>query len=285
MKIVRTRDDVRGAVASLRGEARARDHAIALVPTMGALHEGHLSLIDRAGELADHVVVSIFVNPLQFAPDEDFERYPRDLQRDARLVAERGAELVFAPTREEMYRAGDPAVQVVPVRMADRLCGPHRPGHFQGVLTVVAKLFNILGPDVAVFGRKDFQQSVLIRAMVRDLDMDVAIDVAPIVREGDGLAMSSRNAYLDLASRERATRLYAGLRAAASAFTGGERDAATLRELAASPLRDQEGIRPEYVELVDPETLEPLEQARPGSVLAVAAHVGGARLIDNIVLE
>lgn len=285
MKIVRTRDEVRSAVASLRGGPREREHAVALVPTMGALHEGHLSLVDRAGERADHVVVSIFVNPLQFAPDEDFERYPRDLQADARLVAQRGAELVFAPSRDEMYGSGVPAVQVVPVRMADRLCGAYRPGHFQGVLTVVAKLFNIVEPDVAIFGRKDFQQSVLIRAMVRDLDMDVAIDVAPIVREGDGLAMSSRNAYLDLASRERATRLYKGLRAAAAAFAEGERDAATLRDLAASPLRDQEGIRPQYVELVEADTLEPLEQARPGSVLAVAAHVGGTRLIDNIVLE
>lgn len=284
MNIIQTRDEVRAAVARLRQDGSER-RTVALVPTMGYLHEGHLSLVDRARALADRVVMSVFVNPLQFGPGEDFERYPRDLDRDAELAAARGVDLIFAPSSEEMYQGPEPAIQVVPIRMADRLCGAYRPGHFQGVLTVVAKLFHIIGPDVAVFGQKDFQQAVLIRAMVRDLDMPLAIEVAPIVREADGLAMSSRNAYLDVAARERALRVYAGLRAAANAFAAGEREGPILRELAAAELRRTDGIQAEYIDLVDPVTLEPLERAQPGSVLAVAVHVGGTRLIDNIVLE
>ncbi len=277
MKIVETKAAVRSELA------HRRSSRIALVPTMGYLHEGHLSLVDRAREVADHVVVSIFVNPLQFGAGEDLATYPRDPDRDAALARERGVDLVFAPSAEEMY-SGESAVRIVPVRMADRLCGAFRPGHFEGVLTVVAKLFNVVQPDVAVFGQKDYQQAVLIRAMVRDLDLPVEIDVARIVREPDGLAMSSRNEYLDAAARRRATRLWQGLRAAADAFRSGERDPARLCGWVEDALGGAD-IEPQYVELVDPETLEPLELARPGGVLAVAAVVDGTRLIDNIVLE
>ncbi|MEJ2677557.1 MAG: pantoate--beta-alanine ligase [Gemmatimonadota bacterium] len=280
MRTVHTKAAVRAEMAALR----SRGGRIALVPTMGFLHEGHLSLVDRARQGADHVVMSIFVNPLQFAPGEDFERYPRDLERDSALADARGADLIFAPPTDEVYGGADPDVQVVPGPMADRLCGAFRPGHFGGVLTVVAKLFNILEPDVAVFGRKDFQQAVLIGRMTRDLDFPVEIDVAPIVREEDGLAMSSRNAYLSPQDRARATCLYSGLDAARKAFAEGERDAAALRDRVVTALAARD-VEPQYVELVDPGTLDAVQRAAAGHVLAVAAFVGRTRLIDNMVME
>lgn len=276
-----TRDELREALAG----PRADGSRVALVPTMGYLHEGHLSLVDRARDRADAVVLSVFVNPLQFGADEDLSTYPRDLERDLELARQRGVDLVFAPTDEVMYPHGEPEVQVVPGAMADRLCGAFRPGHFQGVLTVVLKLFNLVRPDVAVFGRKDFQQSVLIRRMVRDLDLAVDIDVAPIVRADDGLALSSRNAYLDRGEREAALALSAALRQAERAFAGGERRATGLIDPVRSTLEVRPGVEVQYVELVHPDTLEALDAARPGAVLAVAAVVGGTRLIDNIVLD
>ncbi len=276
----KTKAEARAAIA----EARARGNGpIALVPTMGALHEGHLSLVDIAREHAAFVVLSVYVNPLQFGPAEDLARYPRDVERDARLAAERGVDLLFAPTDAEMYLAGEPIVRVSPGPLGDRLCGAFRPGHFVGVLTVVAKLFNIVQPDVAVFGQKDYQQAVLIRRMAVDLDMPIEIVVAPLVREPDGLAMSSRNAYLTGDARERARSLYDGLTAAANAYRNGERSAARLAELVRTAIEGAGG-RTQYVELVAPDTLAPLEVAVPGSVLAVAAFVDGTRLIDNIVL-
>ncbi len=280
MRTVHTKAAARAEIAALR----AAGHRVALVPTMGFLHEGHLSLVDRARQRADHVVMSIFVNPLQFAPDEDFERYPRDLERDATMAACRGVDVIFAPPTDEVYGGSDPAVQVVPGPMADRLCGAFRPGHFQGVLTIVAKLFNVVEPDVAVFGRKDFQQAMLIHRMVQDLDFPVEVDVAPIVREEDGLALSSRNAYLSADERVRATSLYAGLEAARKAFRAGERNAAALRQRVVAALAGQ-GIEPQYVELVDPASLDAVQGAEAGQVLAVAAFVGRTRLIDNMVME
>jgi pantoate--beta-alanine ligase len=268
VKTVDTKAAVRAELAALRSEGGR----VALVPTMGFLHDGHLSLVDRARQRADHVVMSIFVNPLQFAPDEDFERYPRDLDRDAALAEARGVDVIFAPPTEEVYGA------------ADRLCGAFRPGHFRGVLTIVAKLFNIVEPDVAVFGRKDFQQAVLIGRMAQDLDFPVEIDVAPIVREEDGLAMSSRNAYLSPGDRIRATCLHTGLDAARNAYREGERDAAVLRRQVVSILAASD-VEPQYVELVDPVTLDAVQRAETGHVLAVAAFVGRTRLIDNIVME
>lgn len=275
--VVRTKAEVRRAVAGMRPQR------IALVPTMGYLHEGHLSLVDRARELADRVVLSIFVNPLQFGPQEDLDRYPRDLERDVELAMGRGVDLIFAPDVQEMYPGGEPIVRVVPGRLGDTLCGAYRPGHFEGVLTVVAKLFGIVRPDVAVFGQKDFQQAVLIRRMVADLDLGIEIDVAPIVREPDGLAMSSRNVYLSPEERESALGLYRGLTRAAEAFAAGERDVERLRRLVHEEL-DRPGVRVQYVEVVDPETLQPTQLASPGNVLAVAAFVGQTRLIDNVIL-
>jgi pantoate--beta-alanine ligase len=288
VKTVRTVAEVRREVAAARTERGATGPGgggavIGLVPTMGALHEGHLALVDRARSLTAFVVVSIFVNPTQFGPAEDFESYPRDLDRDSELVEARGAALLFAPATVEVYPDGDPMVQVLPGRLADRLCGVSRPGHFQGVLTVVAKLFGMVHPDVAVFGQKDYQQATLIRRMVRDLDMAVEIDVAPTVRDPDGLALSSRNAYLSDAERARALSLSAGLSAARAAFDEGVTDVDRLKTRVRGIMRDA-GVEPEYIELVEPATLDGVMEAAAGTVVAVAARVGEIRLIDNVIL-
>jgi len=250
---------------------------------MGYLHEAHLSLVDRCHELADHTVMSIYVNPLQFGPGEDFEEYPRSFERDAALAEQRGVHLVFAPDDNELYPT-EPTVVVTPKRGADRLCGLSRPGHFEGVLTVVAKLFGIVGPDVAVFGQKDFQQSVLIRRMVADLDMQVRVEVAPTVREPDGLAMSSRNAYLGAEERQRALGLSRALAGAVKRFRAGERDEAGLRAAARAALEAGGGVDVEYLEIVTAEELAPVEEAGDDAVMAVAARVGTTRLIDNTYL-
>jgi pantoate--beta-alanine ligase len=279
MRVVSTKLEVRSAVSGAR-QAGAR---IALVPTMGYLHEGHLALLDRARQLADWVGVSSFVNPLQFGPAEDLERYPRDLERDAALAAERGADLLFAPSVAEMYAGGEPWVRVTPAAGADTLCGASRPGHFVGVLTVVAKLFGIFSPDVAVFGQKDFQQVTLIRRMAGDLDFPLRIEVIPTVREADGLALSSRNVYLSGTDRERALALSGGLQRCRALFAAGERDGAVLRAALRTALT-AEGVELEYADVVDPLTLEPVVRVAEGSVCAVAARVGSTRLIDNTVL-
>ena len=289
MKRVATAAELRREVAERRGQLGSRgfgtgESDIAFVPTMGALHDGHLSLIDRARELAEVTVVSIFVNPTQFGPGEDFERYPRDLDRDADLTERQGADILFTPTVEEMYGVGDPRVRVVPGPLAQRLCGLARPDHFTGVLTVVAKLFGMVLPDVAVFGRKDFQQAVLIRSMVEELALPVRVEVSPIVRESDGLAMSSRNAYLSERDRERALSLSRGLCAAVEVFAHGESDPDRLKSRVRGTIREA-GVEPEYVELVDPQGLDPVDRGAEGSVMLVAARVGETRLIDNVVLE
>lgn len=279
MREVATKAGVRTAVA----EARARGASIALVPTMGYLHDGHLALIEHARRLADWVGVSIFVNPLQFGPTEDLDRYPRDLEQDRSRAAAGSADLLFVPSVSEMYPGGEPWIAVVPERGADSLCGATRPGHFRGVLTVVAKLLGIFDPDVAVFGQKDFQQAVLIQRMVDDLDLTVRIEVVPTVREADGLALSSRNVYLSPAERIRALALSRGLERCRALFATGERDAEVFRAALRHETAD-EGVEPEYAEVVDPRTLEPLVRADAGSVCLVAARVGETRLIDNIVL-
>lgn len=288
MRTVRTVAELRREVAAVRVERGATgpgagEAVVGLVPTMGSLHEGHLALVDRATELTPFVVVSIFVNPTQFGPGEDYESYPRDLERDAELAKARGVALLFAPSVDEVYPSGDTAVRVVPGRLADRLCGASRPGHFEGVLTVVAKLFGMAQADVAVFGQKDYQQATLIRRMVRDLDMAVRVEVAPIVRAEDGLALSSRNAYLSTAQRERALSLSAGLFAARDAFGAGVVDVDRLKSHVRGRMRDA-GVEPEYIELVQPDTLEPVAEATAGTVVAVAARVGETRLIDNVIL-
>ncbi|HET7586227.1 MAG TPA: pantoate--beta-alanine ligase [Gemmatimonadaceae bacterium] len=256
---------------------------IALVPTMGALHEGHLHLVDAARAAADVVVMSIFVNPLQFGPSEDFERYPRDLEGDLRKAETRGVDAVFAPPAEEMY-AHARTVIVAPVALADRWEGASRPGHFAGVLTVVAKLFNIVQPDVAVFGQKDIQQAALIRAMVRDLDIPLTVLIEPTVRDTDGLALSSRNRYLSPEERRQAQLLPRALHEMADAYAGGEVRALALVERGRAILATAPLVRVEYLAAVDPDRLEPVTFVEEGTILAVAARVGATRLIDNVIV-
>jgi pantoate--beta-alanine ligase len=263
-------------------EPRRRGERIALVPTMGALHEGHLTLIDRARERAGCVVMSLFVNPLQFGPNEDFARYPRDRDGDARLAEARGVDIMFAPQPDELYRPGR-AVSVVSTALASRWDGASRPGHFTGVLTVVAKLFNIVQPEIAIFGQKDIQQATLIRAMVRDLDFPIQIVVAPTVREPDGVALSSRNAYLDAPDRKRARVLSRAIFAMRDAFNGGERSTAALEALGSAVVRIEREVELEYLAVMDPNTLEPVPLAAPGCIVAIAARIGKTRLIDNVI--
>jgi pantoate--beta-alanine ligase len=272
--------ELRRRVALARSERRR----IGFVPTMGYLHAGHLSLIDEARARTDLTVVSIFVNPLQFGPSEDLDRYPRDLARDQQLVQQRGVDLLFTPSVAELYPAGTPHTRVTVPALTNRLCGAYRPGHFEGVLTVVAKLFHLVTPDVAVFGRKDLQQAALIRRMVSDLDFAIEIVVAPIMREPDGVAMSSRNSYLDDAARGSARSLSRALEAAQRTFDAGERTPAALLAAARAVLDTDPGVRPQYIELVDPATLDTPESARPGDAIALAAFVGSTRLIDNHLL-
>ncbi len=262
---------------------RAAGHTVGLVPTMGYFHEGHLRLIDRARERTDTVVASVFVNPLQFGPSEDFGRYPRDLGRDRAAALTRGTDCLFVPTESAMYPTPS-VVRVVPGPLGDRLCGPRRPGHFEGVLTIVMKLFHIVEPDVAVFGRKDVQQAIVIRRMATDLNIPTEIDVAPTVREADGLAMSSRNAYLSPEERQAALVLPRGLDAAHEAFESGIRNAGKLIDAALQVIRSQPQIELEYIEAVDPISLAPITTATAQAILALAVHLGNTRLIDNIIL-
>jgi pantoate--beta-alanine ligase len=265
-----------------RGE-RAAGRRVGLVPTMGYLHEGHLCLVDEARRRAGAVVMSIFVNPLQFGPAEDLARYPRDLPRDRTLAAERGVDALFVPGEAVMYPEGS-EIRVVPGGTADRWEGAARPGHFAGVLTVVAKLFHLVEPEVACFGRKDIQQATLVRQMVRDLDWPLEIVVVPTVREPDGLALSSRNAYLDADERRRAVVLSAALRAAHEAFRAGERRAGALLEAMRARLAAEPSVVVEYTAVAEPRTLAPVETVDAETVVLVAARVGRTRLIDNIVL-
>jgi pantoate--beta-alanine ligase len=260
---------------------RARGRRIAFVPTMGFLHEGHLRLVDRARERADRVVMSIFVNPLQFGAGEDFATYPRDVERDKKLAAERTVDCLFLPEAKAMY-PGDPLVRLHPGPMADGLEGAARPGHFAGVLTVVAKLFHLVEPDIAVFGRKDFQQAMLVRRMADDLNFGLEVDIAPTVRELDGLALSSRNAYLQGDERRAALALSRALRAVEQAWRGGEADPGPLARRGLDVLRAP-GVAPEYLALVD-EQMRPVGRVDARTVVLVAARVGKTRLIDNVVL-
>ncbi len=262
---------------------RKAGRRIGLVPTMGALHEGHLALVDAARAAADTVVLSIFVNPLQFGPNEDFQRYPRDLERDTRLAAARGVTAIFAPGVETMYPPGS-EVRVEPGRAALRWEGAVRPGHFVGVLTIVSKLFHIVQPDVAVFGQKDIQQATLIRALVRDLDFPLALSISPTVREPDGLALSSRNAYLGPEDRARSLVLSRALRTVDRAWRGGEHDGVTLARLATEQFDATPGVTLDYIAVVDPVHLEPVARAERGTIIALAARVGSTRLLDNHIL-
>jgi len=276
-------------VAELRehvARARSGGRRVGLVPTMGALHDGHLSLVRHASADCGLVVVSVFVNPSQFGAGEDLERYPRDLDRDAALAREEGAALVFAPSFDEVYPHGF-ATTVEVAGLGDTLCGApaHRgPAHFRGVATVVAKLLNMCGPDVAYFGAKDFQQAIVIRRLVADLNIPVRIEVCPTVRDRDGLALSSRNAYLSSREREDALSLKCALDAAERAIRDGESDPRRLAEAARAEL-DRPGVEAEYVEVVSARDLTPLERLEGEVLIAIAARVGGVRLIDNVVVN
>ena len=262
---------------------RRGNQRIALVPTMGNLHAGHLRLVERARELAERVVVSCFVNPLQFGPDEDLASYPRTLEADQKVLDALGVDLFFVPDEREVYPRGpELATRVQVPELGDRLCGAFRPGHFAGVVIVVAKLFNMVHPDTALFGRKDYQQQLVIHRMVEDLNWPIDIEAVDTVREPDGLAMSSRNQYLDAAERKLAPQLFQAMQQLAVRIRNGERDFATLGASAMEGLRSV-GFEPEYVEVVDADSLEPPVEGRPLVVLA-AARLGKTRLIDNLLV-
>ncbi len=273
-------------IAELRSwtaAARRAEQRIALVPTMGALHAGHLALVAEARRRAPRVVMSLFINPLQFGPTEDYARYPRALERDARLASESGVDALYTPTVDMMYPPGS-ETRVVPGHSAERWEGEIRPGHFTGVLTVVAKFFNQVQPDVAIFGQKDVQQLTLIRRMVADLDWPIDIVMVPTVRESDGLALSSRNAYLDSGPRGRATAISRALFTASKAWGRGEQNPERLRQLVLDGLSATEGLEIQYLAIVDPETLQPVEIARVGTIIALAVRSGTTRLLDNVIL-
>jgi pantoate--beta-alanine ligase len=277
MRILRTIAEAQAVCRQLRLEGRR----LGLAPTMGALHEGHLSLVQAARTQTDTVAVSVFVNPLQFGPREDFQRYPRNLERDCGLLEAEGVALVFAPSVDEMYPPGATTFIEV-VGLSDKLEGQTRPGHFRGVTTVVAKLFHIIGPDAAFFGQKDAQQALIIRRMVHDLNLPVQIVVCPIVRESDGVAMSSRNAYLDAGQRQAARVLHQALMRVRALADSGEHSAARLAQAGRETIGKEPRARLDYLEVVDPETLEPLEDAARGALVLTAAYFGATRLIDNI---
>lgn len=279
MKIIQTIEAMHGASR----EARAHGKRVGFVPTMGALHDGHLSLIRTAKARCDVVAVSIFVNPLQFGPTEDLAKYPRPFERDRELLEKEGASFLFTPSAEEMYPKG--AVTYVTVEgLSEKLCGRSRPGHFRGVTTVVSKLFHIVEPDAAFFGQKDAAQAAIIRRMVRDLNFSIEIVVCPIVREKDGLAMSSRNAYLTPDQRKSALILHRTLAAINAAFDRGEKNAARLIEVGRQTITAEPTAKLDYLEIVGPDTLDPVSEIKNTALVAIAAIVGTTRLIDNILL-
>jgi pantoate--beta-alanine ligase len=280
MKLVKTIEEMR----AFRQAARKSGKRLGLVPTMGALHEGHLSLVRAARDQSDVVAVSIFVNPTQFGPNEDFTKYPRNLESDSALLEREHVDVIFAPSVEDMYPAG--AVTWVTVGgMSDRLCGKSRPGHFRGVTTVVSKLFHVIEPDIAFFGQKDAAQVAIIRRMVRDLNMPVAIEVCPIIRESDGLALSSRNVYLSSEQRKSALVLHRSLQLAKKLFDQGERDPANLIAAGKQEFGNEPSARLDYLEIVDPDSLESMPTISKPVLIVVAAFIGNTRLIDNIIVD
>ncbi len=279
MKICKTIQEIRAVCSTARRDGKR----LGLVPTMGALHQGHLSLVRAAKAQCDVVAVSIFVNPTQFGPNEDFAKYPCTLEKDCALLEKEGVDLVFAPSVDEMYPP-NAATYVTVEGLSNKLCGKSRPGHFRGVTTVVAKLFHIIEPDVAFFGQKDAAQVAIIRRMVRDLNMPVQIAVCPIVREADGLAMSSRNSYLDPQQRKSALVLYRSLMQVQKQFEGGEHNSANLIAAAKEVFAEEPSVQLDYFEIVDPATLDAVGKITGDTLVAVAAFVGATRLIDNLPL-
>ncbi|MBI2560339.1 MAG: pantoate--beta-alanine ligase [Planctomycetes bacterium] len=289
MRLITTIREMRDRVSELKliksTSGRGENQTIGFVPTMGALHEGHLSLIRAAQKENDAVVVSIFVNPLQFGPDEDFQRYPRQLERDKELLNQvGGVDTIFYPDAREMYPEGFcTAVEVK--ELGNRLCGSSRLGHFSGVATVVTKLFNIVKPDAAYFGQKDFQQTVIIKRLIADLNMDVEIKVLPTVRDEDGLALSSRNQYLSREERQDALCLYQALLKAKSLANSGETDAKKIIKEMVNVVNRTQSSKIDYVSIVNPDTLEDVQEIKDGAVAALAVWIGKTRLIDNIILD
>ncbi|MHB8108995.1 MAG: pantoate--beta-alanine ligase [Syntrophorhabdaceae bacterium] len=278
MKIIRTISEMHSVADELR-----RDKRIAFVPTMGYLHEGHLALVREARRLADVVIVSIFVNPIQFGPTEDLSRYPRDFERDSRLLENESTDIIFYPDDGQMYAPAF-STYVEVKKLEDHLCGKSRIGHFTGVATVVTKLFNIVKPHFAIFGQKDYQQLMVIEKMVRDLNMDVEIIPHPTVREPDGLAMSSRNTYLTESERKKALLINASLRVAEDMFRSGERETAAIVKAVEDTLRKENGIEIEYINICDTMTLDDVPAIKEKAVLAIACRIGKTRLIDNTIL-
>ncbi len=274
---------MRSACTDLR-QATHGPSSLGLVPTMGALHEGHRSLVRASKQRCSISAVSIFVNPTQFGPSEDLARYPRTFDEDCRILEAENVDLLFAPDAKEIYPTGDLRTYVEVPGIGDRLDGRSRPGHFRGVATVVAKLFGIVTPDVAFFGQKDAAQVAVLRAMVRDLDFPLELAVCPTVRESDGLAMSSRNRYLSASDRLEARTLFTALRHAQAAAKSGVTDARKLRDLLHQQLTASPAIRVDYAEVVHPDTLQPLDSTQHGALVAVAAWIGSTRLIDNLLL-
>ena len=279
MRICNTIEDMRAAGRAVRRGGKR----LGFVATMGALHEGHLSLVRAARASCDVVAASIFVNPLQFGPNEDLAKYPRTFERDRELLEKEGVELLFAPSVEEMYPAGG-VTWVTVEGLSSKLDGGSRPGHFRGVTTVVAKLFHIVEPDAAFFGQKDAAQVAIIRHMVRDLNFPVEIVACPIVRESDGLAMSSRNAYLNEQQRKQALVLHRSLLRVKKSWEAGEREARKLVALGCEEIAAEKSVRLDYLEIVDPDSLDSLASAAQGALVAVAAFVGTTRIIDNVLL-
>lgn len=272
------------AVPQLRQQLKSIRHdgkVIGLVPTMGALHAGHASLIEKARQQCDFVVVSIFVNPLQFGPNEDYQRYPRPLHKDLEVCERVGADLVFVPALEDLY-VFEQRVFIEVTQLGDHLCGPYRPGHFRGVATVVVKLFNVVQPGKAYFGEKDYQQLRIIRKMVEDLNMDIEVVSVPIYRDVDGLALSSRNVYLDAEERAAAPTLYRALLGAKKMIENGEKDLRVVKDASQWILAAEEKIRLEYFEIVDPVDLQPVTEIRGEVRIAAAVWIGKTRLIDNV---
>jgi pantoate--beta-alanine ligase len=278
--ILRTVAEARAWVA----EQRKAGLRVGFVPTMGALHPGHLSLMARAAAICDRTVISIFVNPLQFAPGEDYERYPRTWDRDVELAAGAGAHAVFSPSASEMY-SGAQEIFIDPGRLAEPLCGAFRPGHFRGVATVVAKLFNVVQAEKAFFGQKDAQQVVIIQNMVSQLNIPTQIVVCPIVREPDGLAMSSRNAYLSIEDRTKAPILFRALQQAQAEFHAGKRDVSQLEAHIRAVIESVDGVKIDYARVVDLSTLKDIDCVDRPALAAVAVRFGGTRLIDNAILD
>ena len=280
MKVYR---NIRSLAREIQGLKR-RNKTIGLVPTMGFLHEGHMSIIRKAKKDTDCVIVSIFVNPTQFGPKEDFKRYPRDLNRDLKLCKKEGVDIILAPEAKEMYPE-DYSTYVDMERITDKLCGASRPGHFRGVATVVAKLFNITSPDIAYFGQKDAQQAIVIKRMAQDLNMAVKIKVMPTLREKDGLAMSSRNVYLNPKERVQARSIYKSLKLAKELFNNGERNSSKIINKMKRIINKEPSAKIDYIKTVDINNLKDVKRISRGTLIAMAVRIGDTRLIDNIVLN